>query len=286
MLYRGDNLTLLRQHIADASVDMVYADPPFNSGKPYFPTADKHSAAYDDRWRWDEQVGAEYTALQTTLPEAYTRVLSALFGVIGPDAAMAYVVFLAPRLAELQRVLKPSGSLYLHCDVRMSHYLRLLLDAVFGRDQFRNEIVWAYRTGGAGKRQFSRKHDVILFYAASKHYTFHPQYERIRYAKPFFSAQQDAHGYYADVLLRDVWDIPAVINVSKERTGYPTQKPLALLERIILASSNEGDCVLDPFCGSGTTLVAAHKLGRRYIGMDMNTDAIRIAGERLLAAGG
>ena len=283
MLYCGDNLTLLRQHVADASMDVVYADPPFNSGKPYFPTDDKTTAAYNDRWRWDEATVAEYAVLQDTLPPAYTRTLSALFGLMGPNEAMAYMVFLAPRLAEMQRVLKPSGSLYLHCDVKMSHYLRLLLDAALGRENFRNEIVWAYRTGGAGKRQFSRKHDVILFYAASRHYTFHPQYERVRYSKPFFNAQQDAHGYYADVLLRDVWDIPAVINVSKQRTGYPTQKPLALLERIVLASSNEGDCVLDPFCGSGTTLVAAHKLGRLYIGMDMNADAIRIAQERLKA---
>ena len=193
---------------------------------------------------------------------------------------MAYLVFMAPRLAEMQRVLKLTGSLYLHCDVRMSHYLRLLLDAAFGRENFRNEIVWAYRTGGAGKKQFSRKHDVILFYSASKSYTFHPQYERVRYAKPFFNAQQDEQGYYADVLLRDVWDIPAVINVSKERTGYPTQKPIELLERIIRASSNEGDLVLDPFCGSGTTLVAALALNRRALGVDANADAIEIARDR------
>ena len=158
--------------------------------------------------------------------------------------------------------------------------MRLLLDAAFGRENFRNEIVWGYRTGGAGKKQFSRKHDVILFYSASKAYTFHPQYERVRYAKPFFSAKQDEQGYYADVLLRDVWEIPAVINVSKQRTGYPTQKPIELLQRIIKASSNEGDLVLDPFCGSGTTLVAALALNRRALGVDANADAIAIARDR------
>ena len=288
MLYCGDNLTLLRQHVADASVDLVYADPPFNSGKSYFATDQKQAtnaaAAYDDRWSWDASTQTDYQTVLRDLPAPYTRVLKALFELIGPSASMAYLVFLAPRLAELQRALKPSGSLYVHCDVRMSHYLRLLLDGALGRENFRNEIVWGYRTGGAGKRQFSRKHDVILFYSASKTYIFHPQYERVRYAKPFFDAKRDDHGYYADVLLRDVWEIPAVINVSKDRTGYPTQKPLALLERVVRASTNEGDCVLDPFCGSGTTLVAAQQLGRSFIGMDMNADAIRIAGGRLAAS--
>jgi DNA modification methylase len=281
MLFCGDNLDILRQHVPDASVDLIYADPPFNSGKAYFHTERKGAAAeYDDKWRWTEQVAANLQSLISNLQSPYSQSLSSLFGLIGPGADMAYLVFLAPRLAEMQRVLKPSGSLYLHCDVRMSHYLRLLLDTAFGRENFRNEIVWAYRTGGAGKKQFSRKHDAILFYSASKKYTFHPQYERVRYARPFFSAQQDEQGYYADVLLRDVWDIPAVINVSKERTGYPTQKPLALLERIILASSNPGDVVLDPFCGSGTTLVAALTHDRAAIGIDANAQAIEIAMNR------
>ena len=281
-LFCGDNLVLLHQHVADASVDLIYADPPFNSGKAYFHTERKGVAAeYDDKWRWTDDVATNLQSLISNLQSPYAQTLAALFGLIGPGADMAYLVFVAPRLAEMQRVLKPSGSLYLHCDVRMSHYLHLLLDAAFGRENFRNEIVWAYRTGGAGKKQFSRKHDVILFYSASKKYTFHPQYERVRYAKPFFSAQQDEQGYYADVLLRDVWDIPAVINVSKERTGYPTQKPLALLQRIIQASSNEGDLVLDPFCGSGTTLVAALALARRALGVDANADAVAIARERI-----
>lgn len=268
----------MRAHLADASVDLVYADPPFNSGKAYFATGDER-AAYDDRWRFDE---SEFERALTRIQlERLRTTLLTLRDLIGASDALAYCVFLAPRIAEMKRVLKPSGSLYLHCDVRMSHYLRLMLDATFGHECFHNEIVWAYRTGGAGKRHFSRKHDVILFYSASKHYTFHPQYERVRYAKPFFSAKQDAQGYYADVLLRDVWEIPAVINVSKDRTGYPTQKPMALLERIITASSNPGDVVLDPFCGSGTTLLAAQQHARTWIGMDANEDAIAVCKRRL-----
>ena len=120
-----------------------------------------------------------------------------------------------------------------------------------------------------------------MFYSVSKNYTFHPQYERIRYKKPFFSAKQDEQGFYADVIVRDVWEIPAVINVSKDRTGYPTQKPLALLERIVTASSNLNDLVLDPFCGSGTALVAAQKLGRRWLGIEANSDAVAICHKRL-----
>ena len=292
VVFHGDNLDILRQHIASASVDLIYADPPFNSGKAYFHTERKDTAAeYDDKWHWTTDVAANLQSLISpkhslgSLQPPFAQTLSALFELLGPSEAMAYLVFLAPRLAEMQRVLKPTGSLYLHGDVRMSHYLRLLFDSAFGRENFRNEIVWAYRTGGAGKKQFSRKHDVILFYSASKKYIFHPQYERVRYAKPFFSAQHDEQGYYADVLLRDVWDIPAVINVSKERTGYPTQKPLALLQRIIQASSNEGDLILDPFCGSGTTLLAAHMLHRRAIGVDANAEAVAIARERCDAAG-
>ena len=276
----GDNLVLLHQHLADASVDLIYADPPFNSGKAYFgreASGEKH-AAYDDRWRFDE---TEYEQVLMSSPLSLRSSLFALRTLIGDNDALAYCAFLAPRIVEMQRVLKPSGSLYIHSDVRMSHFVRLLLDAVFGREHFHNEIVWGYRTGGAGKKHFSRKHDVILFYSVSKNYTFHPQYERIRYKKPFFSAKQDEQGFYADVIVRDVWEIPAVINVSKDRTGYPTQKPLALLERIVTASSNLNDLMLDPFCGSGTALVAAQKLGRRWMGMEANSDAVAICHKRL-----
>jgi site-specific DNA-methyltransferase (adenine-specific) len=278
-IYCGDNLDILRNCVADRSVDLIYADPPFNSGKPYHHTARKKDApSFTDIWRFDPE---QYQSALDIVPPPYARALAALFGLIGESNAMAYCVFLAPRLAEMQRVLKPTGSLYLHLDTRMSPYARIMLDAAFGRENFRNEIAWSYRTGGAGKKHFARKHDVILYFTASNDYTFHPQYERVRYHKKFFSAKKDEAGFYADVLLRDVWEIPAVINVSSERTGYPTQKPIALLERIVAASSNVGDVVLDPFCGSGTTLVAAKQLSRKWIGIDLNEEALAIAKERL-----
>ncbi len=267
------------KRLPDASVDLIYADPPFNSGHPYYTTGDRAGGpSFHDTWRWDAEA---YDAALSECPPRLADALRALRALAGPGVDLAYCVFLAPRLAQCARVLKPSGSLYAHVDVRMSHYVRVMLDALFGRASFQNEIAWSYRTGGAGKRHWSRKHDAILFYSASKRFTFHAQYERVRYRKPFFSAKQDDEGWYADVLLRDVWEIPAVINVSKERSGYPTQKPWALLERIVRASSNPGDLVLDPFCGSGTTLLAAKALGREYIGIDANAKAIALARKRL-----
>ncbi|MCS7057235.1 MAG: site-specific DNA-methyltransferase [Thermoflexales bacterium] len=281
-IYCGDNVAVLRRCIPHRSVDLIYADPPFNSGHAYYATGKRcEGPRFHDVWHWDN---VAYRRALAESPTALAAALEALRGILGESGALAYCAALAVCLGELRRVLKDTGSLYLHCDVRMSHYLRLMLDALFGRERCRNEIVWAYRTGGAGKRHFARKHDVILFYTASDEYTFHPQRERVRYRKRFFGAQRDAHGYYADVLLRDVWEIPAVLNLSSERTGYPTQKPLALLERIIAASSNVGDVVLDPYCGSGTALVAAQKLGRRWIGVDASADAVRVAQARLSEA--
>jgi site-specific DNA-methyltransferase (adenine-specific) len=278
-LYCGDNVAILRQSVPDRSVDLIYADPPFNSGHAYYATGKKHEGPrFGDVWKFDVD---KYQATLDQSHPALTRGLQAIRSIIGECDGLAYCAALAPCLSELRRVLKDTGSLYLHCDVRMSHCLRLMLDALFGRGRFRNEIVWAYRTGGAGKRHFARKHDAILFYTASDEYTFHPQRERVRYRKQFFGAQRDEHGFYADVLMRDVWEIPAVINVSSERTGYPTQKPLTLLERIVAASSNEGDVVLDPYCGSGTALVAAQKLGRRWIGIDASEEALRVTRTRL-----
>jgi site-specific DNA-methyltransferase (adenine-specific) len=275
----GDNVAILRECVPNASIDLIYADPPFNSGKPYFATGRQHEGPrFHDTWRWDADT---YDHALSQSDARLAGALEALRMILGEGDALAFCGALAPCLTQLRRVLKPSGSLYLHGDPKMGAYLRLMLDALMGREHFRNEIVWAYRTGGAGKRNFARKHDVILFYSASADYTFHPQKERIRYRKRFFDAQQDEQGYYADVLMRDVWEIPAVINVSGERTGYPTQKPAALLERIVAASSNAGDVVLDPFCGSGTTLLAAQRLGRRYIGIDVNEEAVWLTRERL-----
>jgi len=156
-----------------------------------------------------------------------------------------------------------------------------MLDEIFGEENFQNEIIWAYRTGGATKRRWSRKHDSIYFYTKTNKYTFNLTKERIYYDKPFFSPQQDEQGrWYADVLPIDVWEIPAVINVSKERVGYPTQKPEALLEKIIKASSNKDDVVLDAFCGCGTTIAVAQRLGRKWIGIDISPTAIKVIKDR------
>ena len=173
--------------------------------------------------------------------------------------------------------------MYLHCDAHASHYLKVMMDTIFGAANFRNEIVWGYRTGGVSKRHWPRKHDTLLFYVKSGAYQHNPLQERIYYEKPFFTANQDEQGrYYADVFVRDVWeDIKPLINVSKERLGYPTQKPLALLERIINASSKPGDIVFDPFCGCGTALDAAHGLQRHWVGIDLTVLALEPMERRL-----
>ena len=196
----------------------------------------------------------------------------------------AYLLNMAVRLLAMRRALKPTGSIYLHCDPTASHYLKIVMDAIFGKQNFRNEIVWAYRTGGVSKKHWPRKHDALLFYSNGATHFHNPLQERIIYDTPFFTDQIDENGrYYADVYIRDVWDdIKAIINVSKERLGYPTQKPLALLERIIMASSPPDGLVLDPFCGCGTAVHAAEKLGRRWIGIDISTFAAGLIRERIL----
>jgi site-specific DNA-methyltransferase (adenine-specific) len=191
---------------------------------------------------------------------------------------------MAVRLMPMRRVLADTGSIYLHCDPTASHYLKLVMDAIFGQNNFRNEIVWSYRTGGVSKKYWPRKHDIIFFYRNSAQYKHNPIQERVYYDKNFFSSQKDSEGrFYADVYVRDVWeDIKPLINVSKERHGYPTQKPLKLLERIITASSNEDDLVLDPFCGCGTAVHAAEMLGRRWIGIDISAFAVGLMRGRIL----
>ncbi len=290
ILYYGDNLEILRKYIPDNSIDLVYLDPPFNSKKDYNilfkenggVESEAQIKAFTDSWHWTQIAQDTYHEIVTKGPLKVGKLIGALYDSIGGNDVMAYLVMMTIRLVELHRVLKPTGSLYLHCDPTASHYLKLVLDQIFGPANFRNEILWTYRTGGASKRHFARKHDTIFFYTKSSKYTFNPQKERIYYEKPFFNPQKDAEGrYYADVFMRDCWEIRAVINVSKERLGYDTQKPLALLERIIQASSNEGDVVLDPFCGCGTAVVAAQKLNRRWIGIDVTHLAINLMRNRL-----
>ena len=300
-LYFGDNLEILKDKIPDNFVDLIYLDPPFKSGRTYniifqpeigkIKGANAQIKTFEDTWKWGEEAEKNYEGLinGTITKEKPNQklidLMKAMREYLGECSMMAYLSMMAPRLLEMKRALRNTGSIYLHCDPTASHYLKLLMDAVFGIENFRNEIIWGYRTGGVSKRWWARKHDVILFYSKSNAYFFKPIKERIYYEKPFFTSKRDEKGrYYADVYVRDVWDdekVKPIINVSKERIGYPTQKPEKLLERIIKASSNKDDLVLDPFCGCGTTVAVAERLGRRWIGIDITYLAIDVIAKRL-----
>jgi DNA modification methylase len=222
------------------------------------------------------------------LPASFAKSLVALAPLMKTAGMCGYLAMMAPRLIEMRRVLKSSGCIFLHCDPVSSHYLKLLMDMIFKAGNFRNEIIWSYKSGGASARRFARKHDVILFYARDAHgCKFNALKEKSynRDRKPYrfkgVAEYQDDNGWFTCVNMKDVWQVDMVGRTSRERTGYPTQKPEALLERIILAASDPGDMVLDPFCGSGTTLAVAQKLGRRWMGIDISPQAIQIAGRRL-----
>ena len=234
----GDNFEIMRSMDA-GSVDLIYLDPPFNSGADW--------GEFDDRWEWDD-----------------------------------YLDFMRARLTQCHRLLADTGSIYLHCDPTMSHYLKLVMDAIWGRSNFRNEIVWSYSGGGVPRKAFARKHDIILFYAQSAATGFNIQ--RRPYAESCSNSHSD--GTLIDkergAHMTAVWgDLAPVNTQAKERTGYPTQKPLKLLERIIAASSNPGDTVFDPFCGCATTLVAAERLGRSWIGCDVSPLAAELVNHRI-----
>lgn len=280
-LYCGDNLPILRTHLASESIDLIYLDPPFYSQRAYQAVLKKttrhqssliKAPAFLDVWHWKPGVEQAYNELLSYAPSALLRTLSALREMLGASSFMAYLVMMAERLLELHRVLKATGSVYLHCDPAASHYLKILMDAVFGPEHFQNEIVWGYKTGGASQRRFSRKHDLIFFYSKSKHYHFHPLKEKSymmhRYGFKKSTFLRDARGEYTWVYMKDVWELPSVGSADAQRLGYPTQKPETLLERIIMASSKEGEIVLDPFCGSGTTLAVAQRLGRGWLGIE------------------
>ena len=358
-LYFGDNLDILREHVADESVDLIYLDPPFNSNVNYNAffqeqtgeLSDAQIVAFEDTWHWGLESEAAYRATVTDGPENLAVLLQAMRAFLGQSDMMAYLAMMAPRIAELHRVLKPTGSIYLHCDPTASHYLKLLMDAVFGPKNFRNEVVWL-RTMAKGlmSRRLPNNHDVILSYGKMNgstwnvDATFQPYDELALDAKTASKYnQRDADGrlYQLTSLINpnrnrpnltyeflgvtrvwrwtrermqeaydqglivqtrsgsaprlkryldeqrgkpfgDVWtDIPPINSQAKERLGYPTQKPEALLERIINASSNEGDVVLDPFCGCGTATVAAERLNRRWIGIDVTHLAMSLMRHRL-----
>jgi site-specific DNA-methyltransferase (adenine-specific) len=294
-LYTNDNLYVL-SGMNSAIADLIYLDPPFNSKRFYSAPIGSKAAgtSFKDMWTW-EDVDEEYlNTLAENFP-ALTEFIAAI-GVIHSPAMKAYLTYMAQRIVEMHRILKDTGSIYLHCDPTASHYLKILMDEIFGRDNFRNEIIWHYRRWTGKAKKFQSLHDIILFYTKSDKYTFNEQYTTYtegsvarkeqgvlhrfkRGEKPLLVSNKsiDEKG----VRENDVWHIPYIAPSSKERTGYPTQKPLTLLHRVIKASSNEGDLVLDPFCGCATTCVAAQQLGRRWIGIDIEKQAVDILVERL-----
>ena len=356
-LFFGDNLDMLREHVKDESVDLVYLDPPFNSKAQYnvlFKSpagvaANAQLEAFQDSWHWGESAESAFVdVVHKGGPAA--RILSAFRGVLGESDMMAYLAMMTVRLVELQRVLTAQGSLYLHCDPTASHYLKLILDAAFGPTNFRNEVIWKRSHGHNSAKRYGPSHDVILFYGKSErliwnggHHAYDTDYVEKHYrhkdpsgrhykhenptgagvrngatGQPWRGIDPTAKGRhwarppaemdkldaaglihwpekvgawpylksYLDqmpgVPLQDVWsDIDMLNMMAKERLGYPTQKPLALMERLISASSNLDGLVLDPFCGCGTTVHAAQRLGRDWVGIDVTHHAITIIEERL-----
>ena len=293
-LYFGDCLDVMREDIPSESVDLIYLDPPFNSKRLYNAfIGGAQWIAFDDTWRWHEAVDDFHdVASQPHL----AGMIEGLRMMLGEGPQLAYLSYMANRLVECHRVLKSTGSLYLHCDPTMSHYLKTVMDGIFERRNFTNEIVWHYRKWSAGKYTYQRNHDVILFYARTPsrerifNQLFMPRAEstirRFGNSKivsghdqngrrlPSQVEDKDSEGVRQD----DVWDINRVPPIKQL---YPTQKPIALLERILTASSNPGDVVLDPFCGCGTTVHAAQNLGRRWIGIDVCVNACKVIEQRL-----
>ena len=295
-IWTGDNLPILRGMNSE-SVDLIYLDPPFNSKANYAaPIGSKAAgAAFKDTWTLSD-VDAEWINLIEAKHPALYRVLLAAM----TSSDKSYLAYMAARLLELHRVLKPTGSIYLHCDPTMSHYLKLVLDGIFERRQFQNEIVWSYRRYTAKSRRFQREHDVILFYGKSSpvfnvihrpygdqsgkrdsHYKQDEDGRWFRWQK--LRGQEPYKIYLSDKGRRvgDVWPIPHINASAKERVGYPTQKPIALLERIIEASSNADDVVLDPFCGCATACIVAHAKNRQWVGIDISSKAAELVRQRM-----
>ena len=357
-LYFGDNLTVLRESIPAASVDLVYLDPPFNSKATYnvlFKAPNGHDSdaqitAFEDTWHWGHQAEQEFDELLHQPNTRAAEMVRAFRQFLGENDMMAYLVMMANRLLELHRVLKPTGSLYLHCDPTASHYLKIVLDSIFGVDNFQNEIIWKRTSAHSSAKRYGPVHDVLLFYGRTgirkwnqifqpydqtyvdEFYTHIDEKGRkwrrsdltgagVRHGEtgspwrgidvtakgrhwawpPEVLEEMDKKGHihwpakpggmpmlkrYLDeqkgMPAQDIIaDIPPMHNLSEERLGYPTQKPLALLERIIRASSNEGDLVLDPFCGCGTAVHAAQKLSRQWIGIDITHLAVSLIEKRM-----
>ncbi len=361
-LYIGDNLPLMRSLVPDEHIDLIYLDPPFNSGTCYTrATANVGKTAYEpafaDHWSWTDVSEEELRDVRESGPRALYDLIVTLTNLHGRGGLCAYLVMMSARLVHLHRALSKTGSLVLHCDPSASHYLKVILDALFGRHAFRNEIVWKRsHTRSSINRIFRRAHDVLLLYAKTTACTFNLQYRKLSPASMKLYGRADERGRYQLVPLlvsgrrngstgqvwrgidpnaqgrngmhwvtiperleeyqkenrvhwpakkggtprlkyyledsegapmSDVWDdIPSISSSSHEQTGYPTQKPEALLERVIRACTNEGDIVLDPFCGAGTTVVTAARLHRRWIGIDCYAGAVELTRDRVAAQSG
>lgn len=350
-LYYGDNLDVLRRYIQDESVDLVYLDPPFNSNASYnvlFAEGDGTKAAsqikaFEDTWEWNADAARSFEEVVESGGRP-SEAMQAFRQLLSESNMMAYLAMMAPRLVELRRVLKPTGSLFLHCDPTASHYLKLLLDAILGPEQFANEVIWVRSLPhGNISKKFGASHDVILFYRRGDRATWNGAFQphRPEYIEQFYKYRETngrvyrliscinpnpdrpnltyewngitrvwkytrdrmqrmhdagllvyskngipSYKGYLDQMkgtpMQDVWtDIPPLMGVAQERLGYPTQKPEALLERIIRATTTEGSVILDPFCGCGTTIAAAQKLDRRWIGIDITHLAISLIRSRL-----
>ena len=285
-LFKGDNIDILRG-MNSGTVHLIATDPPFNKGRDFHATPDSLAAgaSFQDRWSWDKDVHEEWTdKIQNDWPKVWNAIQGARQSYSGSMGA--FLCFMATRLIEMRRILREDGSIYLHCDPTASHYFKELMDSIFGWKNFRNEIVWHYKNASRGKRQLAKSHDIILWYSMSGDYTFNRDAILVpfesgmtewRYARGGQKGKEAPKGKTPD----DVIELPALNTMSKERTGYPTQKPLELYRRIIKASSNEGDIVLDPFCGCATTCVAAEGLGRHWAGVDFWTRAETVLLKRM-----
>jgi len=298
-LYFGDNLEILREKIPDESFDLIYLDPPFNSNRNYnvlfkegIQDSPAQIKAFEDSWHWTRESKQVFDYLVTKTNEDISNLMLALEKMVGHNDMLAYLTMMTVRLIELHRVLKKTGSIYLHCDPTASHYLKIVLDVVFGKENFQNEIIWHYRRWTGSANKFLGMHDVIFFYTKErKDYTFNPLYTA--YTEKSLQRKQHYHTRIKDgdtyvtsidkkgVKENDVWIIPVINSQSKERLGYPTQKPEILLERIVKASSNEKDWILDPFCGCGTTVAVSEKLKRNWVGIDITSLAINLIKHRL-----
>lgn len=274
---------------------LIATDPPFNKSKDFHATPDSLAAGakFTDRWVWERDVHPDWQdSIQDDFPAVWSVIETAKIA-SGEDMA-AFLCWLGVRLLEMHRVLRDDGSIYLHIDHTAHAWVKALMDSIFGRDNFRNEVVWFYKAMSAAKRHFPRKHDTLLYYTKSDDYPFNADDVREAYdpktIKRYEKPVEFPGGHVATMnkkgrLPFDVWEIPPLRNVSKERVGYPTQKPLALYERVIKASSKPGDVVLDPFAGCATTPVAAERLGRQWIGMDIWDGAYDMVADRLISEG-